>query len=100
MPRVGFHYNLGSSRGPDKIGSRAGSGPRAVSCTWLIYRVDYGSIQNRANRTVCHNGLVLSRYGMDRNCLKTVYGESVLTQIAKIKMTRSIIGPVRKKKEG
>ena len=34
---------------------------------------------------------------MDRNCLKTVYGESVLTQIAKIKMTGSIIGPVGKK---
>ena len=29
---------------------------------------------------------------MDRNCLKTVYGESVL----KIKMTGSIIGPVGK----
>ena len=27
---------------------------------------------------------------------KNVYGESVLTQIAKIKMTGSIIGPVRK----
>ena len=26
MPRTGFHYNLGSYRGPDKIGSRAGSG--------------------------------------------------------------------------
>ena len=36
---------------------------------------------------------------MDRNCLKTVYGESVLTQIAKIKMTGSIIGPVGKKKK-
>ena len=35
MPRAGFHYNLGTSRGPDKIGSRAGPGPRAVSCTWL-----------------------------------------------------------------
>ena len=34
---------------------------------------------------------------MDRNCLKTVYGESVLTQIAKIKMSGSIIGPVGKK---
>ena len=34
-----------------------------------------------------------------RNCLKTVYGESVLTQIAKIKMTGSIIGPVGKKKK-
>ena len=34
---------------------------------------------------------------MDRNCLKTVYGESVLTQIAKIKMTGSIILPVGKK---
>ena len=34
---------------------------------------------------------------MDRNCLKTVYGESVLTQIAKIKITGSIIGPVGKK---
>ena len=33
---------------------------------------------------------------MDRNCLKTVYGESVLTQIAKIKMTGTIIGPVGK----
>ena len=36
-PRAGSHYNLGTSRGPDKIGSRAGPGPRAVSCTWLIY---------------------------------------------------------------
>ena len=35
MPRAGSHYNLGTSRGPDKIGSRAGPGPRAVSCTWL-----------------------------------------------------------------
>ena len=43
-----------------------------------------------------HNGLVLISCGMDRNCLKTVYGESVLTQIAKIKMTGSIIGPVGK----
>ena len=40
----------------------------------------------------------LISYGMDRNCLKTVYGESVLTQIAKIKMTGSIIGPVGRKK--
>ena len=31
---------------------------------------------------------------MDINCLKNFYGESVLTQIAKIKMTGSIIGPV------
>ena len=37
MPRAGSHYNLGTSRGPDKIGSRAGPGPRAVSCTWLAY---------------------------------------------------------------
>ena len=37
MPRAGSHYNLGTSRGPDKIGSRAGPGPRAVSCTWLVY---------------------------------------------------------------
>ena len=37
MPRAGSHYNLGTSRGPDKIGSRAGPGPRAVSCTWLPY---------------------------------------------------------------
>ena len=36
MPRAGLHYNLGTSRGPDKIGSRAGPGPRAVSCTWLV----------------------------------------------------------------
>ena len=36
MPRAGSHYNLGTSRGPDKIGSRAGPGPRAVSCTWLV----------------------------------------------------------------
>ena len=43
-----------------------------------------------------HSGLVLISYRMDRNCLKTVYGESVLTQIAKIKMTGSIIGPVGK----
>ena len=33
MPRAGSHYNLGTSRGPDKIESRAGP------CTWLIYRV-------------------------------------------------------------
>ena len=26
MPRAGSHYNLGTSRGPDKIGSRAGPG--------------------------------------------------------------------------
>ena len=39
MPRAGSHYNLGTSRGPDKIGSRAGSGPRAVSCTWLSYHI-------------------------------------------------------------
>ena len=37
MPRAGSHYNLGTSRGPDKIGSRAGPGPRAVSCTWLVF---------------------------------------------------------------
>ena len=36
MPRAGSHYNLGTSRGPDKIGSRVGPGPRAASCTWLI----------------------------------------------------------------
>ena len=28
LPRAGSHYNLGTSRGPDKIGSRAGPGPR------------------------------------------------------------------------
>ena len=39
MPRAGSHYNLGTSRGPDKIGSRAGPGQRAVSCTWLHYMV-------------------------------------------------------------
>ena len=38
MPRAGSHCNLGTSRGPDKIGSRAGPGPRAVSCTWLYYK--------------------------------------------------------------
>ena len=40
MPRAGSHYNLGTARGPDKIGSRAGPGPRAASCTWLIYMKD------------------------------------------------------------
>ena len=25
-----------TSHGPDKIGSRAGPGPRAASCTWLV----------------------------------------------------------------
>ena len=44
MPRAGLHYNLGTSRGPDKIGSRAGPGPRAVSCTWLHYMVEYGYV--------------------------------------------------------
>ena len=39
LPRAGSHYNLGTSRGPDKIGSRAGPGPRAASCTWLVYTV-------------------------------------------------------------
>ena len=38
-PRACSHYNLGTSRGPDKIGSRAGPGPRAVSCMWLIHMV-------------------------------------------------------------
>ena len=38
MPRADSHYNLGTSHGPDKIGSRAGPGPRAVSCTWLTYQ--------------------------------------------------------------
>ena len=34
MPRAGSHYNLGTSSGPDKIGSRAGPGPRpARGCT-------------------------------------------------------------------
>ena len=46
-----------------------------------------------------HNDLVLISYEMDRNCLKTVYGESVLTQIAKIKITGSINGPDGKKKK-
>ena len=27
LPRAGSHYNLGTSRGPDKIGSRAGPDP-------------------------------------------------------------------------
>ena len=36
MPRAGSHYNLGTSRGPDKIGSHEGPGPRAVFCTWLV----------------------------------------------------------------
>ena len=40
MLRAGSHYNLGTSRGPDKIGSWAGLGPRAVSCTWLMYAID------------------------------------------------------------
>ncbi len=35
MLRAGSHYNLGTSRGPDKIGSPAGLGPLAVTCTWL-----------------------------------------------------------------
>ena len=35
MPQAGSHYNFGTSRGPDKIGSRAAPGPRAASCTWL-----------------------------------------------------------------
>ena len=39
MPLAGSHYNLGLSRGPDKIGSRAGPGPRAVRCTWLVYSI-------------------------------------------------------------
>ncbi len=36
MPRAGSHYNLGTSRGPDKMVSRAGPGPRAASCTRLL----------------------------------------------------------------
>ena len=28
--------NLGTSRGQDEIGSRAGPGPWAVTCTWLL----------------------------------------------------------------
>ena len=38
-PRAGSYYNLGTSRGPDNIGSQAGPGPRAVSCTWLPYSI-------------------------------------------------------------
>ena len=34
MPRAGRHYNLGTSRGPDKIGSRA------VSCTLVLHVVE------------------------------------------------------------
>ena len=37
LPRAGSHYNFGTSPGPDKIGSPAGPGPRAASCTWLVY---------------------------------------------------------------
>ena len=52
MSRAGLHYNLGTSRGPEKIGSRAGPGPRAVSCTWLavyhrdkIFSMVYGHVE-------------------------------------------------------
>ena len=50
MPRAGLHYNLGTSRGPDKIGSQAGSGPRAVSCTWLSYTYNK-FFRNREDKT-------------------------------------------------
>ena len=46
MPRAGSHYNLGTSRGPDKIGSRAGLGPRAASCTWLAYSICHQTLIN------------------------------------------------------
>ena len=47
MPRAGSHYNLGTSRGPDKIGSRAGPGPRAVSCTWLsVYCAELSDVSD------------------------------------------------------
>ena len=44
MPRAGSRNHLGTSRGPDKIESRAGLGPRAVSCTWLMYILAYAII--------------------------------------------------------
>ena len=52
MPRAGSHYNLGTSRGPDKIGSRAGPGPRAVSCTWLVYALQEKVFMDRVRH--CH----------------------------------------------
>ena len=42
------------------------------------------------------SGPVFNGYGIDRNCLKIVYGDSVLKN-AKIKMTGSIIGSGGKK---
>ena len=44
MPRAGSHYNLGTSRGPDKIGSRAGS------CSWLSYSME----RTLTKWVVCH----------------------------------------------
>ena len=41
VPVIILEYLAGrtkSARGPDKIGSRAGPGPRAVSCTWFTMR--------------------------------------------------------------
>ena len=54
MPRAGFHYNLGTSRGPDKIGSRAGPGPRAVH----VVAVDKGFTSNQ----VFHNIIIIVFY--------------------------------------
>ena len=99
-----FHLFTGSIMDPFKIW------PTGLFATALVSlgksgRFSLGVVPKPtaiANRPVSfdaesvHNGLVLISYGMDRNCLKTVYGESVLTQIAKIKMTGSIIGPVGK----
>ena len=44
-----------------------------------------------------HDGPVFIGYGMDKNCLKIIYGDTVFKNYAKIKMTGSIIGPAGKK---
>ena len=56
MPRAGSHYNFGTSRGPDKIGSRAGQN-RVAGRTWPAGRV----LHVVDLRGLCSQSLALTR---------------------------------------
>ena len=84
MPRAGSHYYLGTSRGPDKIRSRAGPGPRAVSCTWLLYMMLHTTHVNDTCRPIVRrtfSRLLLVKDG-DMRCFPLLWESSTIATIA------------------
>ena len=93
-----FYLFTGSIVDPFKTGPTGlfATGPVSWRTSWYQNRPQLQTDQFPLSQRVSSQWSRFNQLRDGQKLPKTVYGESVLTQIAKIKMTGSIIGPVGK----